>query len=312
MSIESGDSDIAIVGGGPAGLSAALILGRCCRAVTVFDANQPRNAPSRAMHGFLSRDGIRPATLRSIALRQLEPYPLVKVRAGSITQVRRRNEGFILRHENGATHHCRKLLLATGSTDVLPEIPGLRRFYGHSAFHCPQCDGWEQRGKPLVAYGKNCTAWDFAGDLLTWSRDITLCSDQTHRLTRGQESKLERLGIRVVKKKVARLSGRGRRISKVILEGGGEIPCAAFFFCSKEQARSELAIQLGAKITAAGRVEHDSHYRTSIPGCYTAGNTTDGLQMAIVAAAEGANAAYCINKALNEEMTAEEGAKVKR
>lgn len=295
------EADVAIVGGGPAGLSAALILGRCLRTVILVDANQPRNAPSKSMHGFLSRDGIAPGKLREISLEQIKAYPNVTVTHGTIRKVRRLKDRFVAERHDGGIVRSRKILLATGRTDSLPDLPGIREFYGHSVFHCPQCDGWEARGKPLVVYGKNCTGWEFATDLLTWSDDITLCSDQTHRLTRKRAAWLKNLGIRVVREKVERLEGRGRRISNVRLENGDRIPCHALFFCAEERPRAELAIQLGASLTPAGRIRHDRRCQTNIPGCFTAGNMTEGLQMVVMAAAEGAHAAYSINKELNRE-----------
>src|SRR5687768_7612451 len=145
--------DVLIVGGGPAGLSAALVLGRCRRRVLVCDAGRPRNAASHGLHGFLTRDGIKPSEFLEIARQQLRPYDTVELKQTEVTSARRLANGFELTLANGESVSARKLLLATGVVDELPALDGLPDFYGRSVFHCPYCDGWEVRDQPLAIYG---------------------------------------------------------------------------------------------------------------------------------------------------------------
>lgn len=295
------ETDVIIVGGGPAGLSAALILGRCCRRVLLFDTGEPRNRFSRGVHGFLTRDGTPPMELRRIAYRQLRPYKSVSVRQRRIVAARTVRGGFEAVEDTGQSHQARKLLLATGIKDVLPNLPGLDRFYGRSAFHCPICDGWENRDQPLVVTGCGESAYHYVLELFSWSRTIALCTSGPPRLRRRQLEQLRQLGIEIHEVPIAKLSGRGCQIQKVHLEDGRVIPCRALFFCSEERPQSDLAAQLGLDLTDGGRTRRKPMERTRVPGVFAAGNTSSGVQLAIVAAAEGAKAAFAINEELNQE-----------
>src|SRR6185503_11154078 len=146
--------DVIIVGAGPAGLSAAQILGRCRRRVLVCDSGHPRNAASHALHGYLTRDGIAPGEFLEIGRIQLLRYTTVELRSTSVTEARRVNKLFEITLQSGERLTSRKLLLATGVVDDLPLLEGLQGFYGTSVFHCPYCDGWEIRDQPLAIYGR--------------------------------------------------------------------------------------------------------------------------------------------------------------
>ena len=149
------DYDVIVVGAGPAGLSAALMLGRCRRSVVVFDNSKPRNAASRALHGYLTRDGIAPADFLQLARGELAQYDSVEIRSEEVTAAEcRPGDGFVVTVASGGTLRARKLLLATGVVDNLPDIPGFREMYGRSVFHCPYCDGWELCDRPLAVYGR--------------------------------------------------------------------------------------------------------------------------------------------------------------
>src|SRR3954453_17790821 len=196
--------DVIIVGGGPAGLSAATILGRARRRVVVFDDGKYRNEASRAVHGFLTRDGIHPAELRRIGREQLSRYD-VEYRCIHINAARRIDEGFELTLSDGALVQSRKLLLATGVTDHIPDVEGMRQFYGAGVFHCPYCDGWEVRDRPLAAYGR--AAAGLAASLKTWSDDVVLCTDGPATFKADESALLERLRIPIYRQKIARVEG---------------------------------------------------------------------------------------------------------
>src|ERR671914_1663155 len=168
--------DVIIVGAGPAGLSAGLILGRCRRRVLICDSGEYRNAASHSMHGFLSRDGMQPGEFLRVGREQLEPYG-VEVRNVKVTDARRSETGFDITLNNEKHEVCKKLLLATGVIDRIPPVKGIADLYGRRVFHCPYCDGWELRDQPLAVYGRAQKGLDLALALTTWSGDVVLCTD---------------------------------------------------------------------------------------------------------------------------------------
>src|SRR3954464_502906 len=172
--------DVAIVGGGPAGLSGALILGRSRRRVIVFDHSKPRNHAARNVHGYMGLDGIEPRELRRLGVSECKSYGVTfaegEVMGGRREEVDYRSV-FWLEFQSGVSLQARKLLLATGVVDELPELQGFHDFYGTTAHHCPYCDGWEHRDQRLVAYGKSKSAAKLAIRLLAWSKQVTCCTD---------------------------------------------------------------------------------------------------------------------------------------
>jgi len=180
---------------GSAGLSADLMLSRCARKVIVFDAGNPRNAVSRGLHGYLTRDGTDPMESRTLGRAELARYPTVEVHDAHVTRAVRYEDRFLIETAHGAAVHARILLLATGRDDVVPSRPGFAALYGRGVYHCPVCDGWEHRGQSLVAYGRGEPAFDVAWALLTWSRRVTLCSDGSAQLEQRQRQRLKANGV---------------------------------------------------------------------------------------------------------------------
>lgn len=289
--------DVIIIGAGPAGLSAALLLARCRRMVFVFDSNEPRNAASHALHGFLTRDGVNPGELRSLGRADLARYPCVAFHEEAVVDVRKLEQGFEAVAEDGRTERSRLLLLATGRTDAVPNIPGFAEYYGRGVFRCPYCDGWEHRGQPLAVHGRSERAFQIARELLTWSDQVTLCCDGVPEWPGGRQRARE-IGIRVDTRKVRRLEGNHAGLTHVIPETGEPISCGAIFFDGACNQRSPLPERLGCRLDHERAVHCDRHAATEVPGLYIAGNVRGGIHMAITAAAEGAEAAIEINEAL--------------
>jgi thioredoxin reductase len=303
MSPKSDLWEVIIVGAGPAGLSAALILGRCRRRVLLLDTNRPRNAASRALHGFLSRDGIDPKQLRRIGRGELAQYETVHIEYLEARRARPLNVGFQLTLSDGSHPRCRKLLLATGVVDELPDVDGIAEFYGRSVFHCPYCDGWECRDQPIAVYGKGAHAAGLALNLTNWSRDLVVCTNG-RRITAKDADRLATHGIGLRQGKLQRLEGAKGQLERIVFANGDVLERRFMFFSTGQHHASDLPAKLGCNFTRKGSVHTGAYEVTNIPGLYVAGDASRLVQLAIVAAAEGAQAAFAINQALSEEALA--------
>jgi thioredoxin reductase len=291
--------DAVVVGGGPAGLSAALVLGRCRRRVLLCDAGRPRNAASRSLHGFLTRDGVPPLEFRRIARGQLAPYAVEIVRA-EVQSARRTRSGFAVSLAGGRVVATRMLLFATGVVDRIPDVAGLRELYGRSVFHCPYCDGWEVRDRALAVYGRGRSGAGLSLSLKTWSVDVTLLTDGPSRLSEGLAKTLHARGVRVIARRIARLDPRRRGLD-VVFARGDRLRFGALFFSTGQRHGCDLPRSLGCRFTKRGAIRTDRYERTGVPRLFVAGDASRDVQLAIVAAAEGAKAAFAMNRELQEE-----------
>jgi thioredoxin reductase len=292
--------DVIIIGAGPAGLSAALMLGRCRRRVLVCDTGRPRNAASHAMHGFLSRDGMPPRDFLRVAREQLQQYDTVELRDIEVTAAECRDARFHVTLADGSSLETRKLLIATGVVDNLPEIPGFRELYGTSVFHCPYCDGWEVRDQPLAIYGRGARGSGLSLELTGWSRDLVLCTDGPCEIEPDVLARLDRHGIRVREERVVRLEGEAR-LKRIVFAEGPPLDRTALFFTTGQTQQSELALRLGCEMNDKGTVHTGRYEATHLAGLYVAGDASRAVQWVVVAAAEGAEAAFDINTALLRE-----------
>ncbi len=301
------DYDVLVIGAGSAGLSAALTLGRCLRRVLVADGGPPRNENSPGVHGFLTRDGIRPAELLRLGHEQLRPYASVEVQCLHIDRLAKEGRGFRATGHGTAddaprTITARRVLLATGVSDILPPLPGFRELWGRGVLHCPYCHGWEVRDQPLAVYGQGRTVTGLALLVSRWSRDVVVVTDGPGHLTPNARRRLHREKIGIREEPIARLIGSpGRDLRCIQFADGRELERAALFLHAPQHQRTPLAAELGARLTSKGAVWVNSGLQTSIPGLYAAGDTTPGTQQALLAAADGNHAAIVINESLTRE-----------
>lgn len=288
--------DVVIVGAGPAGLSAALILGRARRSVLVCDTGHPRNARSRAMHGYLTRDGIAPAEFLRTGRAQLATYSTIELRSIEVLNAQCRGDGrFGVALADGTTVQSRRLLIATGVTDNLPDIPGFDEMYGASVFHCPYCDGWEVRDQPIAIYGRGHRGFGLSLEMVGWSRDLVLCTDGACEIDQEGRARLARNGIVLREDRVVRLEGHDGLLERVVFANGESIARRALFFTTGQRQQSPLAVALGCQMNEKGTVSTGKYESTHLSGLYVAGDASRDVQWVIVAAAEGAEAAYAIN-----------------
>jgi thioredoxin reductase len=286
--------DVIVVGGGPAGLSAALALGRARRRVLLAADGPTRNAPALAAHNVLTRDGTPPAEFVRIGRSQLAPYDVV-VRTEWVADAERRDGGFAVTFAGGDRFEGRGIVLATGVHDVLPDVPGFAEFWGTGIFHCPYCHGWEVAGQPLAIYARGETALHLAKLIRGWTDDLTLFTDGPSELSASDQHKIKRNGIVVREERVERLIGSASRLDSVLLAGGEVVPRTGLFVKPEQELRSDLYHRLGCSLSGDGRIEADAVGRTSIPGLFVAGDISAGPQSVVSAIASGALAGSKLN-----------------
>lgn len=296
---QQGTVDVVIVGGGPAGLSAALLLGRSRKNVIVYDAGPPRNAAADHVHNFLTRDGTPPAEMRRIGREQLAPYRSVEVRDARVDAIDRDERGFTVRAA-GEVVKARRILLAVGMIDDLPDLPGVRELWGKSIFICPYCHAWENADRAF-GYLAPSAAWlEFPSFLKNWTRDLTVFTGGAFPIPEEARAKLVRAGMRIEERPLAGLRAEDGRLAAIALQGGAEVPCAALFM-RPAQRQTPVVASLGLALDEQGFVKVDEQKRTSVPGVYAAGDLTTMMQGALFAAAAGAQAAAMLNHALTVE-----------
>ncbi|MGH2614144.1 MAG: NAD(P)/FAD-dependent oxidoreductase [Thermomicrobiales bacterium] len=297
--------DAIVIGGGPAGLSGALTLGRALRQTLAIDAGEPRNAPAAAMHNFISRDGLPPAELRRIAREELAHYSTVEIRDGAVVNAGRLPDGgFAVTLADGAVAQGRRLLLATGVVDELLPIDGLAALWGRGVFHCPYCHGFEVRDTPLAVLGATPAAINLALHLRRFSADVVLCTDGQDSLDPETQVLLDGQGVAVRHEPVVRVEGRDGHLEHVVFADGEPLPRHALFGgTARTRQRSELPVQLGCTLLEDGNVEVNDFAQTSVDGVYAAGDMARRASFptpaaVIAAAASGAFAGAVIDKDL--------------
>jgi thioredoxin reductase len=296
--------EVVIIGGGPAGLSAALMLGRCRRKIIVLDSAQPRNAAARVFHGYLGRDGTEPRALMEAARQEVQHYGAeicseTAVRAERLPVEPR--SAFLIETSTGRTLQCRKLLLATGLRDCLPDLPGVKECYGISVHHCPYCDGWEHRDQHLLAYGNTASAARGLARLLTnWSSRVTVLTDgqppESVELTAQDRA---RLAFRP--EPVEALLHTSGKLHAAVFKSGEQLAADALFFNVGQEPHCDLPRKLGCSFAKDAIARSQRKQRTNVPGLFLAGDVDGDVQFVAVAAAEGATAAVAINRELQEE-----------
>lgn len=297
---DSASVDVVIIGGGPAGLNAALVLGRSRRSVIVVDEERPSNRVTRASHNFLTRDGIAPAELRAIARKEILTYPSVQFLHGRVTAVTGGDGAFQIELADGTTMQSRKLLFATGLKLTPPAIKGMDEVFGKSAFTCPYCDGWELRDQPLVATASAERAIFVASLLRGWSANITLCTNGA-TLSAEQRAELAQHGVPLYEAAIEQVESEAGIVHTIHLIDGTSIPCRGIFFEPTLEAGSTILAQLGLEVGPLQNAKVDDQGMSSIPGLYIAGDASRALGKLVAAAGDGAKTAIVINNQLLQE-----------
>jgi thioredoxin reductase len=292
--------DVVVIGGGAAGLSAALVLARARRAVLVVDAGEPRNAPAAHMHGYLSRDGLPPGELLTLGRAEVGSYG-GDVHEGTATElVPDGRNGFWVLLSDGRRLSARRLLVTTGLRDELPDVPGLRDRWARDVLHCPYCHGHEVRDRRLGVIGGGPGAVRYAQIVRQWTHDLVYFTPPD-TLTATERSELVARAIGVVEGTVAQLVIDDDRLHGVEMDDGCVVPRDALFVPPRFVPNDHLLRGLGCAVDDAGWVTVDGTGRTSVPGVWAAGNLVDPRAQVITAAGAGSAAAIALNADLVED-----------
>ena len=294
-----------VVGGGAAGLSAALVLGRARRRTLLIDAGGQSNRAAHGIGGLLGFDGVPPAELYARGRRELERYPSVEVRDGEV-RAAAAGDGITLDLADGAGVHTRRLLLATGMRYDYPDLPGLAPLWGRSVFHCPFCHGWEFRDQPLAVLAQGERAVHMATLLRGWSDDVVLLTGGPADLSDDDRARLDIAGIPIDERKVRELDSAAGELHAVVFDDGARLPRSALLVAAELRQRSGLAAQVGVKLVATGpvspeAVDVDPLYRTSVPGVFAAGDVCAQMPQIAAAVAAGSAAAVSVMASITEE-----------
>lgn len=285
--------DVVIVGGGPAGLSAALMLGRGCRKVLLCDGGPRRNLRAEAIHGFVSRDGTPPDTFRQISREQLAPYD-VTVRDALVTGLTGELDAFRLTLSSGEEVSARRVLLALGMVDQMLELPGFASLWGRSIFVCPYCHGWELRAQPWGHLAMSAAELMHARFLRNWAPSLTAFTGGAFAVS--DEERAQLAGVRLEERPIRALLGEGR-LEAVELADGERVAVSALF-ARPPQRQTPLVAGLGLDLDEHGFVRVSPQAETSRKGIHAAGDLTTMMQSAMLAAGAGAMAAAFINHLL--------------
>ncbi|AYV66543.1 NAD(P)/FAD-dependent oxidoreductase [Niallia circulans] len=295
--------DCIVIGGGPAGLNASLVLGRARMKTILFDDDKPRNSVTQESHGFITRDGIKPSQFKQLGKEELKKYPDVFFKHQQVTEIKKVNKYFIIFTDQNESYQAKKIILSTGLIDILPDIAGLHHFYGKSIYSCPFCDGWELKDRALAVLAENDHAFHLTKLLFNWSKNLIVCTNGKKILTKEQLDMLNNKNIKVIEHEIDRLYGDKGQLQKIIFKNGEEVDREGGFVTAELQQAVPFAEALGCTLNKMGGVETDALGRTNIEGVYASGdNTLLTPPQLINAASQGSRAASgVIADLINEE-----------
>lgn len=294
--------DCAIIGGGPAGLNAALVLGRSRRNTVLFDDDNGRNLVTREAHGFITRDGICPEEFKRLGHEDIQKYGSVKTENGRVVKIDRVSKThYELTADSGEVFHSIKIIIAAGLKEELPNVPDIEKFYGTSLFSCPYCDGWEMRDQPLAVIADK-QVFELAKKVYTWSRDLAVFTNGEGRLEEGQKDKLLSKGIKVYEDIVSGLEGENGQLHSIRLEDGTLIDRSGGFVTPLWSHATNFAKELGCKQNEHGGILTDDYGRTNVWNVYAAGDASLIVpSQLVIAAGEGSAAAIGVCGDLTNE-----------
>ncbi|SHN46041.1 NAD(P)/FAD-dependent oxidoreductase [Chitinophaga sp. CF418] len=279
--------DVAIIGGASAGLAAALILGRSIRKTVVFDTGEPRNKPAAHAHNVFTRDGVSPLEILEIGREQLKVYPSVAIAQERVITAAKEAGGFRLETASGGIFIVRKVILATGVKDILPEIAGIQALWGSKVIHCPYCHGWEARNTSVGLIGNDDMAYHLIAMIYNLNKDLTIFTNGKCTFSAEQQAKLQQLGIGLIETPVTAVEDEADGIRIVLADGMVHHKHATYVRAARIEYHTELAVQLGCELDEAGSIKVDEFQQTTVPGIFAAGDVAHPMYHQVMAAATG-------------------------
>jgi thioredoxin reductase len=296
--------DVVIVGGGPAGMSAALVLGRGLMKTVIINEEKPRNLITQASHGFLTRDGFHPSEFLEIAKRQLEQYKTVTYKKDSVVQVEKNELGYKVKTNEGDVFVAKRILFATGYKDNLAAINlnGIEAVYGKTVFPCPFCDGWERKNESLALFGSEEGVGHFAKIISNWTNDLIVFTNDKKPIGSAEKETLKRNNIKVVEEKIETLISENGCLKEVRLINGESIKrTGGFLFSTGEKQATDIPEKLGVEVSEIGTYQANDWGKTTIEGIYVIGDAKNNFTGIIGAASEGSLVAEMIIHEIIEE-----------
>jgi len=293
--------DVIIIGGSYAGLSAALALGRALRQVLIIDSGLPCNRQTPHAHNFLTRDGSTPSELSSIALEQVLAYPGITLNRDTALGCTQTGDTFITETASGMHYQSRRVILATGIKDQLPEVPGFAECWGISVIHCPYCHGYEYHSKPTAILANGEIAIELAKLIAHWTKELYLLTNGAATFSATQHQLLQQLGITLVEAPIAALKHTQGYLEEIIFTDTTTLKVPAMYARLPFIQHSDIAAQLQCAFTEHGHVLADGMQQTSIPGVYACGDNSSGMRSVAQAVYAGSLAGAALNKDLIEE-----------
>ncbi|MGX9292386.1 NAD(P)/FAD-dependent oxidoreductase [Bacillus sp. A015] len=279
--------DCAIIGGGPAGLNAALVVGRGRKQVIVFDDEQPRNRVTQESHGFITNDGMTPFEIRKAGEADLQTYPNIQIKRSRIVDIQKKEDRFTLLTQEGDTVESKKIILATGLQDMLPEIKGIHDVYGKTLFNCPFCDGWELKDKALALIAENQRALHMAKLLSNWTKDLIVFTNGQQVLAEEERVLLSAHSIQVIDMPIVSIENDNGQLCSLQLANGERVKREGGFVASDFKQSAPFAEKLGCQMTKNAGIETDILGRTSVSGVFACGDNLGGPAQLVLAAAAG-------------------------
>lgn len=292
--------DCAVIGGGPAGLTASLMIGRGRKEVILFDDNKPRNAVTQESHNFITRDGIKPAEFREAAHKDLKKYPTISIQKDRVSNIQSSSSSFHIQTEAGGDYEAKKVILATGMKDILPQIEGIHDVYGSSIFPCTFCDGWELKDIPLVFIAEGEHIFQEVKMISNWNNDIVVCTNGKDNLTTDEKDILAQKQIEVIEMEISQLQKKDGKLKAIQFKNGRELHREAGFVSYKLRQAVPFAERLGLEMNDMG-IKTDPYGRTNIKGIYACGDNAASSFQLIIAASEGSKTAIGVISDFVEE-----------